>query len=88
MAQRDVHAAVHTGEKSHLCPECGCSFTSVSTLIDHRKRKHEQKREHPCDMCPKAFFTRQELAAHVRTHTGDKPFICTVRYFLVNFKII
>jgi hypothetical protein len=54
---------VHTGEKSFLCSECGGSFGSASTLIDHRKRKHLEMREHRCEECAKGFFTRQELEA-------------------------
>ena len=38
--QRKIHMVVHTGERAFLCSECGASFGSVSTLIDHRKRKH------------------------------------------------
>jgi len=74
--QLAVHSAVHTGEKAHLCSECGNSFSSVSSLIDHRKRRHLVVRNNKCDICPKAFFTKQELIAHTRTHTGDKPFQC------------
>jgi len=59
-----------------LCSDCGNSFGSQSTLIDHRKRKHLNIFPHKCLHCPKSFFTRQELAAHIRTHTGDKPFVC------------
>ena len=33
---------------------------------------------HKCAHCAKSFFTRQEMEAHVRTHTGDKPFICNL----------
>ncbi len=77
--QRDIHLAVHTGERPHLCAECGRSFASASTLIDHRKRKHLELREHRCPDCPKAFFARMDLESHRRTHTGDKPFQCKVR---------
>ena len=76
--QLAVHQPVHTGERAHLCSECGNAFSSVSSLIDHRKRSHLKLREHKCHECVKEFFTKTELAAHVRTHTGDKPFQCGV----------
>jgi uncharacterized Zn-finger protein len=41
-----------------------------------RKRKHLNHFPHKCAQCPKKFFTRQELDAHIRTHTGEKPFVC------------
>jgi len=74
--QLKVHQVVHTGEKNYLCSDCGNSFGSQSTLIDHRKRKHLNHLPHKCSHCARGFFTRQELEAHVRTHTGDKPYIC------------
>jgi len=74
--QLKVHKAVHTGEKNYLCSDCGNSYGSQSTLIDHRKRKHLKHFPHKCSHCGRGFFTRQELEAHVRTHTGDKPYVC------------
>ena len=41
-----------------------------------RKRRHLNQFPHKCSQCVKRFFTRQELAAHIRTHTGEKPYIC------------
>ena len=54
--QLAVHQPVHTGEKAHLCSECGNAFSSVSSLIDHRKRRHLELRDHKCTLCPKGKF--------------------------------
>jgi uncharacterized Zn-finger protein len=35
---------------------------------------HECVKEHVCEQCGKAFHAKSILAAHVRTHTGEKPF--------------
>eukprot|EP00300_Choanocystis_sp_HF-7_P035502 c493_g1_i2.p1 GENE.c493_g1_i2~~c493_g1_i2.p1 ORF type:complete len:177 (+),score=4.19 c493_g1_i2:65-595(+) len=36
-------------------------------------------RSHPCpyDTCGKAFRTQYDLIAHIRTHTGERPFRCS-----------
>ena len=44
--------------------------------MNFRKRKHLKHFPHKCSHCGRGFFTRQELEAHVRTHTGDKPYVC------------
>ncbi|KAL1419441.1 hypothetical protein MTO96_025427 [Rhipicephalus appendiculatus] len=33
-------------------------------------------RPYKCAYCPKAFFEKNVFAAHVRRHTGDKPYLC------------
>uniref|UniRef100_A0A1I7WVR1 C2H2-type domain-containing protein n=1 Tax=Heterorhabditis bacteriophora TaxID=37862 RepID=A0A1I7WVR1_HETBA len=38
------------------CQACGKSFASHSSLSTHRKRIHENKREHECDICGKGML--------------------------------
>jgi hypothetical protein len=40
-----------------------------------RSRKQEVKR-HTCYDCPKAFLRPSALVTHIRSHTGEKPFVC------------
>ena len=32
-------------------------------------------REHKCDVCGKVFKEKAVLACHVRSHTGERPFM-------------
>lgn len=64
------HMITHTGEKAHVCDECGNRFTTGFSLIKH-KRIHSGERPYPCDYCPKRFISLFILQNHVRTHTGN-----------------
>ncbi|GLA09624.1 hypothetical protein AnigIFM60653_011955 [Aspergillus niger] len=35
------------------------------------------RRQRGCPWCPRSFTKEEHLARHVRTHTKEKPFICT-----------
>jgi hypothetical protein len=76
-----VHATEHREAWQYVCSAPGCSdaFVFVDDLEEHMTLHAEQRSEKAfcawpaCDM---RFGTQEELAAHVRDHTGLRPFVC------------
>lgn len=59
--------------------------TADTQLIDQNsanKSKTKQNRnnakKHMCDTCGKTFLYQSNLNDHVRVHSGDKPFVCSI----------
>ncbi|XP_026580486.1 zinc finger protein 664-like [Pseudonaja textilis] len=66
---------IHTGEKPHICTECGKGFRLLSNLISH-KRIHTGEKPFKCMECGKTFTYRKQLSSHQLIHTGEKPYRC------------
>lgn len=61
---------------AHCCPDCGRSFTQVSSLQEHRNI-HTGEKPFRCEQCGKAFHHRRTLNKHSRVHSGERPFHCS-----------
>lgn len=67
-------------EENHVvsCRDCGKKFPTKDELKQHRKEmKHKEVRNHSCSVCSK-MFTSSKLRQHMRTHTKEKPYVCSI----------
>ena len=59
---------------------CEDSVSTTNSTLDYDKnqpRNDPQASVKTCNVCNKAFPSMSLLQRHIRSHTGEKPFVCT-----------
>ncbi|XP_077480539.1 zinc finger Y-chromosomal protein 1-like [Stigmatopora argus] len=87
-----THEVIHLGVKPHRCDLCPKAYMRTNDLEHHRATVHGEgeggaddgRRRRPargsllCHFCGKELKFRSQLAAHLLTHTDERPHLCDV----------
>ncbi|CAG9570360.1 unnamed protein product [Danaus chrysippus] len=70
---------VHLNIKPHQCDKCDKAYINGWSLREHKSYAHDGRKrplKFPCPYCDKIFDRNATCKAHVRTHTGERPYGC------------
>ncbi|KAL3279340.1 hypothetical protein HHI36_016847 [Cryptolaemus montrouzieri] len=70
------HEQLHLEEFGIECSYCHKKLLTEEKLVLHQRIHKYVKKKHVCNICGKGFKQLDKLEAHVRVHTGEKPFTC------------
>lgn len=75
------HLTVHAAERPFQCHICLSQFKTKYVQQNHIKTVHQNIRSYQCQVCTdpiRQFKSKRTLEDHMRYHTGERPFLCTI----------
>jgi len=69
------HPEDHLKDRKFVCSVCFHIFASKEELDGHQKELHAHLK---CFFCCKYFQNTVHLESHMRNHTGERPFECSL----------
>lgn len=72
------HLRIHTNERPFVCVHCNRKFRQSGNLKNHIAARHGSTAIFTCDYCNVSFPIKERLRLHMRLHSGERPYQCTM----------
>ncbi|MCL4128659.1 UNVERIFIED_CONTAM: hypothetical protein GTU68_007954 [Idotea baltica] len=73
-----AHSSVHLEKKMFACDQCTYRFYSEGLLKGHINAQHNPLNTFKCPLCSLSYISKPYLMAHLRVHTGERPYKCDI----------